>query len=64
MLTNAAAPVTTLAAGSLGRVVLFTGTAALLPATRTWLASHPGTRVRLVAGPTLVTPDVVAAVGR
>jgi len=64
VLTNSGAPVTTLAAGSLGRVILFTGTSALPAATRTWLGSHPGTRVRLVAGPTLVTPDVVVAIGR
>ena len=64
VLVDAGAPVTTLAAGTLGRVLLLTGTSALPPATRSWLAGHPGTRVRVVAGPTLITPDVIATIGR
>jgi putative cell wall-binding protein len=64
VLVSSGAPVTTLAAAGLGRVMLLTGTSALLPATGSWLAGHPGTRVRVVAGPTLVTGDVVAQIGR
>jgi hypothetical protein len=63
-LVNGGALADLLQAGSLGRGVLVTDTAAMPPATAAWVRAHPGTKARIVGPPAIVASTVVAAIGK